>query len=106
MTNSSWQTARHRIVVPINDYTPGCGGECRAMGVKCSSVRLLLPLRRPRILPLCVLAFVSLASFVARAQQVPVFHGGVDLVNLAATVTDKRGNLVTDLTAADFEILE
>jgi Ca-activated chloride channel family protein len=35
-----------------------------------------------------------------------VFRGGVDLVNLAATVTDKKGNLITDLTAADFEVLE
>ena len=36
----------------------------------------------------------------------PVFRAGVDLVNLGVTVTDRKGNLVTDLTADDFEILE
>jgi VWFA-related protein len=41
-----------------------------------------------------------------RGSQVPVFRGGVDLVNLGITVTDKKGNLVTDLTADDFEIYE
>jgi len=39
-------------------------------------------------------------------QQVPVFRGGIDLVNLGVTVTDKKGNLVSDLTADDFEIYE
>jgi Ca-activated chloride channel family protein len=40
------------------------------------------------------------------AQQVPVFRGSVDLVNLAVTVTDKKGNLVGDLTMDDFEVYE
>ena len=57
------------------------------------------------------LSFVSFVSFVSsaaggRGQQVPVFRGGIDLVNLGVTVTDKKGNLVTDLTADDFEIHE
>ena len=39
-------------------------------------------------------------------QQVPVFRGGVDLVNLAVTVTDRQSNLVSDLTVDDFEIYE
>jgi Ca-activated chloride channel family protein len=39
-------------------------------------------------------------------QQVPVFRSGVDLVNLAVTVTDKKGNLVTDLSRDDFGIVE
>ena len=52
------------------------------------------------------LALVLAIPFVVAAQQVPVFRAGVDLVNLGVTVTDKRGNLVTDLTAADFEINE
>jgi Ca-activated chloride channel family protein len=38
--------------------------------------------------------------------QAPVFRAGVDLVNVGVTVTDKRGALATDLTAADFEIYE
>jgi len=42
----------------------------------------------------------------AAAQQVPVFRGGVDLVNVGVTVTDRKGNLVTDLTVDDFEIYE
>ena len=40
------------------------------------------------------------------AQQIPVFHGGVDLVHLGVTVTDRKGNLVTDLTGDDFEVVE
>jgi hypothetical protein len=40
------------------------------------------------------------------AQQIPLFRGGVDMVNLGVTVTDKKGNLLTDLTADDFEIYE
>jgi VWFA-related protein len=40
------------------------------------------------------------------AQQVPVFRGGVDLVNLGVTVTDRKGNLLSDLTQDDFEIYE
>jgi Ca-activated chloride channel family protein len=43
---------------------------------------------------------------LASAQQLPVFHGGVDLVHLGVTVTDRKGNLVTDLRADDFEIDE
>src|SRR3954463_8218893 len=39
-------------------------------------------------------------------QQVPVFRSGVDLVNLAVTVTDKKGHLVTDLSRSDFGIVE
>jgi len=39
-------------------------------------------------------------------QQVPVFRTGVDLVNIGVTITDRKGNLVTDLTAEEFEIYE
>ena len=53
-------------------------------------------------------ARVTAAIGVARptAQQAPVFRGGVDLVNMAVTVSDKKANLVADLTASDFEIYE
>jgi Ca-activated chloride channel family protein len=54
------------------------------------------------ITALCASAVTS----ARRPQQVPVFRGGVDLVNTSVTVTDKRGKLVTDLTADDFEIRE
>src|SRR4029453_596074 len=47
------------------------------------------------------------ASFAAAAvQPPPVFKAGVDLVHFGVTVTDRKGALVTDLTADDFELLE
>jgi len=36
----------------------------------------------------------------------PTFRSGIDLVNFAVTVTDKKGNLITDLAVDDFEIHE
>jgi len=42
----------------------------------------------------------------ASGQQVPVFRAGIELVNLGVTVADKKGALVSDLTADDFEIYE
>ena len=42
----------------------------------------------------------------AFAQQAPVFRAGVDLVNLAVTVTDRRGNLNANLKAGDFDVFE
>jgi Ca-activated chloride channel family protein len=56
-----------------------------------------------RVLILCL---ASLASLPSSAQQTPVFRTGIDLINVGVTVTDKKGNLVTDLTADDFEIVE
>ncbi len=58
-------------------------------------------------------SFVSMVSFVlmaigviAGAQQATTFRSGIELVNIGVTVADKKGNLVTDLTAADFEVTE
>ena len=39
-------------------------------------------------------------------QPSGVFRSGVDLVTVSATVRDKRGRAVADLTAADFEVLD
>jgi Ca-activated chloride channel family protein len=39
-------------------------------------------------------------------QPPPVFRGGIDLVNVGVTATDRKGALVTDLTADDFEVYE
>jgi len=60
-------------------------------------------MKQPAFIGLAVAASVSLAI---HAQQVPVFRAGVDLVNLGVTVADKKGTLITDLTANDFEIYE
>ena len=60
-------------------------------------------MKQPAFIGLAVAASVSLAI---HAQQVPVFRAGVDLVNLGVTVADKKGSLITDLTANDFEIYE
>lgn len=43
---------------------------------------------------------------VPSTLQVPVFRGGVDVVNLGVTVADGKGALVGGLTADDFEVLE
>jgi VWFA-related protein len=52
-----------------------------------------------------------LGAAVAARQQPPAapqptFRSGVELVELDAIVTDARGNVVTDLTADDFEVSE
>lgn len=52
-----------------------------------------------------IVATVLSASF-ARAPQQVVFRAETDLVSFGVTVTDKRGNFLTDLTGEDFEILE
>ena len=58
-------------------------------------------MRRGAILVGCVVALAAVAE-----GQVPVFRGGVELVNFGVTVTDRRGTYVTELTPADFEIVE
>jgi len=47
-----------------------------------------------------------LLTLASSASQPPLFKSGIDLVNLGVTVADRKGGLVTDLTADDFEILE
>jgi VWFA-related protein len=48
-----------------------------------------------------------LASLVASAgAQQPIFRAGTELITFGATVTDRRGNYLTDLTADDFEVIE
>ena len=59
-----------------------------------------------------LLTALSVAAFVAggwpaRAQnQNPTFRGGVRTVAVYATVQDRGGRLVPDLTREDFEILD
>jgi Ca-activated chloride channel homolog len=59
------------------------------------------------VLACAVGAVVSAAAAPPRgAQQSPLFRGGVDLVNLGVTVTDRKGQLVTGLRADELEIYE
>jgi Ca-activated chloride channel family protein len=43
---------------------------------------------------------------LARAQQPPVFGGGIEIININVTVTDDRGQYVTGLTAREFSVFE
>lgn len=52
------------------------------------------------------LALATAWCLPASAGQTSVFRAGVDLVTVGATVSDRRGNLVTGLTADDFELFE
>jgi VWFA-related protein len=60
-------------------------------------------------LVLVVAALLSVTSlgearFAQRGQT--TFRAGVDLVRFAVTAVDRKGNLVTDLTEADFDVVE
>ena len=48
----------------------------------------------------------ALAAFLGLMPIQPVFRTGVDLTTFAAAITDKKGNLVTDLTRDDFDVIE
>jgi VWFA-related protein len=52
-----------------------------------------------------VLLAVVLGGNLAIPQQT-VFKSGVDLTTFNVTITDKRGNLVTDLRQDDFDVVE
>jgi Ca-activated chloride channel homolog len=58
------------------------------------------------VCPAVVLTSTNTRSSQGATQQAPVFRAGIDLINVGATITDRRGNLVTDLAADDFEIFE
>jgi VWFA-related protein len=46
------------------------------------------------------------AALLAQEPQTPRFRVAVDAVRIDAVVTDKDGNIVRDLTAADFELFQ
>lgn len=56
---------------------------------------------RPAIAVGCLVLLLA----PALAQQ-PTFRAETELVTFGVTVTDRRGNFITDLTEGDFEILE
>ena len=62
--------------------------------------------RHPPIALVAVTATAALLAIIhARAQQ-PVFRGGVDLVNVTATVTDGNGRFISGLTKDDFVVYD
>jgi Ca-activated chloride channel family protein len=52
-----------------------------------------------------IAAILAIALAFPAAQQ-PTFRAGTELVSVAATVADRRGQLLTGLTRDDFEVLE
>jgi Ca-activated chloride channel family protein len=62
--------------------------------------------RHPPIALVAVTATTALLAIIdARAQQ-PVFKGGVDLVNVTATVTDGNGRFISGLTKDNFVVYD
>ena len=53
-----------------------------------------------------LLAAIALFLVALHVSAQPRFSAGVDLTTVAATVTDRKGNIVTDLAIEDFEVLE
>jgi VWFA-related protein len=54
----------------------------------------------------CAALGTGVAAVVAAERAQPIFRAGIDLATFGVTAVDRRGNLVTDLTQEDFEILE
>src|SRR5688500_6531091 len=54
--------------------------------------------------PAHAMLVVMLGGIAVSGQQ--VFRAGVDLTTFGVTVTDRKGNIVTDLAKDDFQILE
>jgi VWFA-related protein len=53
---------------------------------------------------LLVMTSLDAISFAPREQA--IFRSGVDLVTFGVTVVDRKGNLITDLSREDFEVIE
>ena len=53
---------------------------------------------------LTIVTTVQAARFESAVQ--PTFRTGIDLVTIGVTALDRKGNLITDLSAQDFEVLE
>ena len=53
-----------------------------------------------------LVAAIALTLLVRSADAQQRFRSGVDLATFGVTVTDKKGNIVTDLTKDDFEVVE
>src|SRR4030095_15387089 len=53
-----------------------------------------------------LVVLVAMTESVALVAQSVTFRGGIDLTTFAVTISDKRGELVGDLTKDDFEVFE
>src|SRR3954447_1902425 len=53
-----------------------------------------------------VAALLAIAVAAGPSAQQPLFRSGTDMVGFGVTVTDRRGNFVTDLKPEDLEIVE
>ena len=56
--------------------------------------------------PLVVAGLLTMVLATGSAAQQPVFRTTTDMVGFGVTVTDRRGNFVTDLKPEDLEIVE
>ena len=56
--------------------------------------------------PLLAVVFLLLAGPLLLAQDVPTFSSDVKVVSLLATVRDKHGQIVNNLTKDDFKLLQ
>ena len=54
----------------------------------------------------CLVSLALVAATLGVEGRQPTFRAGIDLITFGVTVVDKKGNLVTDLTPADFEVIE
>ncbi len=63
-----------------------------------------------RVVATAMVLAAAAAMLSAQAGEVeprqPVFRGGIDLVNVGVTVSDKRGTYISDLTPDDFDLFE
>jgi Ca-activated chloride channel family protein len=61
---------------------------------------------RPATVLVLLVALLALPAIRTTSAQQPTFRAGTELVTFGVTVTDRRGNFITDLTADDFEVVE
>jgi Ca-activated chloride channel family protein len=53
-----------------------------------------------------LVVLVAMTEGVALVAQSVTFRGGIDLTTFAVTISDRRGELIGDLTKEDFEVFE
>lgn len=53
-----------------------------------------------------ILAACSIAVLTGQPSQPPTFKVAIDVVSIDAVVTNRKGDVVPDLTASDFEVLQ